>query len=115
MQLINNKNNTCDKQTITESINNIKTETKSLELAIKLINNHLDMLYHGILKFQKNNLVFTKTQIKNFLQEQRELNYEPDKDFISNILNITISFTEKEKLLQNLVFYFTYQKHIKKK
>ena len=64
---------------------------------------------------KKNNLIFTKAQIKNCLQEQREINYEPDKEFLSNITNITISFSEKEIFLQDLPFCFTYQKHIKKK
>ena len=111
----NKKLHNCGKELITEAINNIKTETKSIDLAIKLINNQIDMpLSWHIENLKKNNLIFTKAQIKNFLQEQREINYESDKEFLSNIANITISFSEKEIYLQDLPFCFTYQKHIKK-
>ena len=49
------------------------------------------------------------------IQEQRQIKYEPDNEFLLNISNINITLSENDKALQNLPFCFGYQKFVIKK
>lgn len=81
-----------------------------------MINNQLEKpLSWHIANLKSNSLIFTKVQVKNMLQELRELKYEPDYEFLLNISSIDISFSKTDALLQNLPFCYTYQKFINKK
>lgn len=112
----NGKEHNCLKPTKTEEIKNIKTDIQTLELAKDLINQNIDkpVSWH-INNFKNNNLIFTKFQIKNLLQEQRQLKYEPDNEFLLNIANINITFSNTDESLQILPFCFGYQKFTVKK
>ena len=112
--LINNgKDHTCIKNSI-EEVKNIKTEAHNIDLDKNLINNKFEksLLWHiSNLK----SLILTKIQIKDLLQEQRKLRYEPDHEFLLNISNINISFSKTDALFQNLSICFSYQKFVNKK
>ena len=112
----NGKEHNCLKPTKTEEIKNIKTDIQTLELAKDLINQNIDkpVSWH-INNFKNNNLIFTKFQIKNLLQEQRQLKYEPDNEILLNIANINITFSNTDESLQILPFCFGYQKFTVKK
>ena len=93
---------------VNTSLNNIKLEAEDIKLAEEMIKKNIDkhVQWH-INNLAKNNIQLKKTQVKNLLQNLREMNYPNDIEFLNDISKITISFSSNKRELQNLPFCFT--------
>ena len=107
---VTKKEHSCKSNIVNTSINNIKLETEDIKLAEEMIKKNIDKhLQWHINNLAKNNIQLKKTQVKNLLQNLREMNYPNDIEFLNDISKITISFSSNKKELQNLPFCFTKQ------
>ena len=109
----NDQKHICQDIIKTEKVNNIKTETKSIELAKQFINQSLEKpLNWHLSNLKENGILLSKFQVKNILQKLREYKYPKDNEFLTDISKITISLSKSDKNLESLPFCFTDQKII---
>ena len=109
----NDQKHICQDVIKTEKVNNIKTETESIELAKQFINQSLEKpLNWHLSNLKENGIILSKFQVKNILQKLREYKYPKDNEFLTDISKITISLSKSDKNLESLPFCFTDQKII---